>query len=177
MNDYTLLRKINPEELVVGMEVLDTHIALCEFVAGPDDDDDVCLRYTCQCSGRETLFVCSVSELRRAPLAWVEGKPVYRGDVLYRGTSQVVVIGAANETVAVETVAGAVGDLAGTSDLTWEPVKPKTKRKGWINLYANSEGDKPMVSRHVCLTRCAADELADMVRSERLACIEVEWEE
>lgn len=177
MNDYTLLRKINPDELVVGTEVLDTDIGLCEVVAGPDHEGDVCLRYTCPYAGRESLFICGVSELRLPPLAWVQGKPVYKGDVLYRGTSQVVVVNCIGHALVVETVAGAVGDLAGTSDLTWEPVKPKTKRKGWINLYANSEGGKPTASRHVCLTRCAADELADMVHSERLACVEVEWEE
>lgn len=177
MNDYSLLRKINPDELVVGIKVLDVDLGLCEFVAGPDHEGDVCLRYTCPYAGRESLFICGVSELRLPPLAWLEGKPVYKGETLFRGSVWVRVVSVLNErTLAVETLTGHVGQFASLSELTWELPKKKTKRKGWINLYKSRDPNTP-VATGLWGTREAADDLAQRTSSERLACLEVDWEE
>lgn len=162
MNDYSLLRKINPDELVVGMKVLDDVLDLCEFVAGPDHEGDVCLRYTSPHSGRVTLFLLRADDVKLPPLAWLEGKPVYKGDTVYHKQYGAVL------------VAGYPIDL---NECSWKG--PKTKHKGWVNIYRDSDDTLPKVSRRVYETREIAKAVAS--RTELLgvhvACVEVEWEE
>lgn len=47
------------------------------YISGPDAADNICYSY----DGK--FFISISSNFRMAPLCWVEGKPVYKGDVLY----------------------------------------------------------------------------------------------
>lgn len=162
MNDYTLLRKINRDEFVMGMKVLDDVLGLCEFVAGPDDHDCVVVRHTSPDTGRVLFLLFHADDVKLPPLAWLEGKPVYRGDTVYHKQYGAVL------------VAGYPIDL---NECSWKG--PKTKHKGWVNIYRDSDDTLPKVSRRVYETREIAKAVAS--RTELLgvhvACVEVEWEE
>lgn len=118
-----------------------------------------------------------------APLCWVENKPVYVGDVLYR-------IGVFSEEAMVVTRYGMVDNsgpyVFGTglrcgrgegipedqsgmypSQMTWTKPVIKVKKSGWLNIYQNGS--------HVYhSTREVADIYASIDRTD---CVECHWEE
>lgn len=104
-------------------------------------------------------------ELRMAPLAWIEGRPVYKGDVLWHRVNE--------ETVVVDEVDGKkvkknTGCWRDIEYLTWE--RPKVKREGWLNIYRGHEtGGK------VYDTKDGADIASSGYT--RLTCVRIEWEE
>lgn len=75
---YNLLRPFNKEQAQDGKPICCSTGEAVQYVAGPDVDGDVCVWF-----GQEYLYLIAQSELRMAPLTWVEGQPVYAGDVLY----------------------------------------------------------------------------------------------
>lgn len=75
---YNLLRPFNKEQALEGKPICYSTGEVVQYVAGPDVDGDVCVWYD-----QEQLLLEVQSELRMAPLTWVEGQPVYEGDVLY----------------------------------------------------------------------------------------------
>jgi hypothetical protein len=128
--------------------------------------------------------------LRMAPLAWVEGKPVYPGDVLYwlnaYNPGATFVVGdrvldsgtiAGVSTMHDGTTRGEGGDSGmRPENLTW--TAPKVKRHGWVNVHRKTGG----VPAHCAFVSHAysTKELADMYEENhgpRLACIRIEWEE
>lgn len=52
------------------------------------------------------------------------------------------------------------------------PVAPRTKRKGWVNLYVNIHGQAQ--AGGVFEDRAAADNVA---KPHRTDCVQIEWEE
>lgn len=119
--------------------------------------------------------ICWNSHLLMAPLCWVEGKPVYKGDVLFRGlspTCEVIVKELKNGYLYYErydhcaTPNSRVGITGSVSDLSWQ--KPKQKRDGWINIYPNGCPSRIYNTRLVAYqNRC--EDFLDTVK--------VEWEE
>lgn len=118
-----------------------------------------------------------------APLCWVENKPVYVGDVLYR-------IGVFSKEAMVVTRYGMVDNsgpyVFGTglrwdrgeeipedqsgmypSEMTWTKPVIKVKKSGWLNIYPNG-------SRVYHSTREEADSAASIDRTD---CVECHWEE
>ena len=93
------------------------------YVAGPDSAGKYIFTLS---DGRFTRpEACDVERLRMVPLAWVEGRPVYKGDVLHDAYGEKVVKAANNLP----------GWLLSESDVTfqangctWEKPKPKTKK-------------------------------------------------
>lgn len=60
------------------------------FVSGPDCNGCICIEWEGEgdCSGLR-VYAEPFHDLRMAPLCWVEGKPVYKGDVLWiRGVTK-----------------------------------------------------------------------------------------
>ena len=127
--DYSLLRPFDLEaakrdELITTL-FLDGEMVTHAFVTGPDDHGgfvvktpDGWFRF-----GKE-------SDYRMAPLAWVEGKPVYKGDVLYDRNGQ--------KCVAKSITLGGTLESEETTllrffpELTWN--QPKIGREGWVNI-------------------------------------------
>jgi len=77
--DYSLLRPFDLEKAKAGGAICyyqdGTHR---EFITGPDDHGYFVIK------SQDGWFRFGKHEdYRMAPLAWVEGKPVYKGDVLY----------------------------------------------------------------------------------------------
>lgn len=76
------------------------------------------------------------SELRAYPLAWVEGRPVYKGDVLYceKLAEHTGIAVQYFQTGMIHGLGQIYSDLlvAHPEHMTWQ--KPKTKREGWIEV-------------------------------------------
>ena len=141
-----------------------THLSETDFIVEHEAGDRAIVYYT---------------HLRMAPLCWVEGRPVYKGDRLYREVCKGFV-----EASCIRTQGDfhflcykkpSHGNSAvlgeGVADLSWEA--PKQKREGWINIY---KGDW-------CSTVIYPDEQIANSSPHRLAhaefvcCIRIEWEE
>ena len=134
-----------------------------------------------------TFETYSNTNLRMSPLCWVEGRPVYPGDVMY--WKCVVAEFKAGDRILLggQMVDGALVTTYGTSNgftrridgietlqenLTWEKSKRTVKKAGWINIYPLSWMDGRAGA--IFQTKTEADSSA---RSGRIACTSVEWEE
>lgn len=107
--------------------------------------------------------------LKMSPLAWVEGRPMYKGDKLWHtGRNFFVVIqdrNGSNENVC--DFPGHISPLFANDEyLTW--TKPKQKREGWVNIYKDS------TEAYIHQDRKSVDENSDECR---VACLRIEWEE
>lgn len=81
MTDLKLqeLRAFDLEGARAGHEVfLMKPFARFTYVAGPDSDNNVC-----GWTPDRKLCLCDTSQLRMAPICWVDHKPVYLGSTLY----------------------------------------------------------------------------------------------
>jgi len=176
-NDLSLLRPFNLEAAKSGEEI--QWSAIDDAVTFVGVANNGLIAYD---SDGETGFTSSNS-FRMKPLCWVEGKPVYKGDVLYwtdktthKGAKFIV----SGTMICENTLVAGCTYLEGNliydgSDgscgmmlynLTWNKPKQKVKRKVWINVYPEN------------LTTCyysreAAD---DCAYSTRIACVETEIE-
>lgn len=163
--DYSLLRPFDLEAAKRGEKICTDELEDVQYVAGPDEYTNVVVK-------TGPYFILQKHRLRMTPIAWVEGRPIYNGDVLYclsnyanwadieRGYEFKVSKKAENEDALFD------GEwwLAFT-DLTW--TKPKQKREGWMNCYP---------SRENCVY--PSKEMADKyAASHRTECIRIEWEE
>lgn len=153
--DYSLLRKFDLEAAMNGEHVMvgygnkfddcvyiTHHIEpVKEYVFDVKDQGFIVVGASCTTTRAFTLDC-----VKMKPLAWVEGKPVYKGDVLYAtgGCHKGTLVTANGKKV----FDGHNGDKylpvkygasdcanAAINDLTWN--KPKVKREGWLNIYKN----------------------------------------
>ena len=185
--DYSLLRPFDLEAAKNGALLTGgagtAHFfdgtAAWKYIAGPDVEGNVLVEIIC--SGRFNLFPAECFCM--APLCWVEGRPVYSGDVLYWDCggaeftvgSRMLFDGQMIEGVSV-TTEGFTHDIPGTGvlheNLTWKKPKRTVKKAGWINIYPLSWMDGRAGA--IFQTKTEADSSA---RSGRIACTRVEWEE
>ena len=174
--NYELLRPFNLEAAKAGAKITDKTEIEHTFAAEAGADGDMAVR-----DPQGNVFVMHLPEARMVPLAWVEGKPVYRDDVLYvknhTGRTGSVVTAEFAENgdgyCRFRTYNGAV-PLILLSELTWNP--PKVKKEGWINLYPANGASQgaPICGGCVHATKEKADRDASL---DRTACIHIEWEE
>ena len=117
----------------------------------------------------------TIELLRMAPICWVEGKPVYKGDVLYRKDLEMKQVTAAsifnNGSDYLQFEEGGNARLSdGGASLTWAP--PKVKREGWVNVYSAQESVACLSDAWPTKEKCDA-----LQRPGRIACVRIEWEE
>ena len=151
--DYSLLRPFDLDAAKGGAEICYGSNGDCESVtflaeAGPDGDHAI----------RDHEGNCYVEPdygLKMAPLCWVEGKPVYPGDVLEHAKLGELV--AKSRHASREMLVTEKFDSVALGNLAWPRPKPV---KRWINIY-NIGYD----------TKAAADQ-AEVIG--RIACIEIE---
>ena len=96
--------------------------------------------------------------LRAAPLCWVEGKPVYPGDVLERENGKAFVPDIVAISGELRMLGEGLPSFLNPELLRWPRPKPV---KRWINIYPNTGHS----------TKAAADQ-AEAIG--RIACIEIE---
>jgi len=175
--NYELLRPFDLEAAKAGEAIMGKDDGESRtFITGPDKHG-----YFVVESKEGWYRFGKPEDYRMAPLAWVEGKPVYKGDVLYWNSKTMepgskFTVGAKLldhdmiEGVSV-TTRGKTYDSPGTGlmlqSLTW--TKPKTQREAWLNIYPNGG-----CSGNLYDTEEAANKASD---PGRLACIHIEWEE
>lgn len=171
--DYGLLRPVDLEAAKCGEKICDEKAEqFFTYAAGPSSEKEYIFN---DLLGRFVIATTPEGNgWRMAPLAWVEGRPVYKGDVLYvtvdnpncatvKAGSKFYVVSKGNDE----------GNLYNSEwyinkrYLTWQ--KPKTKREGWVNLS----------TRYTCSNPYYTKEEADfgVDESMRIACIRIEWEE
>ena len=162
-----LLRRANPADLKVGDPVVDIDGDTATLIAPlhPDTGEFV-LSYK---DDRGYFTFVPGDDVYLAPLCWVENKPVYPGDVLYRKEPdtelrrQPLIVSGKLEDWWCAHPNGAIYRLV-ESELSWTP--HGVKREAWLNIYDSNAYHYP--------TREEADSNAD---PGRMACIRIEWEE
>lgn len=179
--NYKLLRPFDLEAAKAGAKITDKTEIEHTFAAEAGPDGDMAVR-----DPQGNIFVMDLSEARMVPLAWVEGKPVYPGDVLYWNDDSTksgskftagnrVLPGGLITGVSV-VINGPVYNTGGmhSGKLTWNP--PKVKKEGWINLYSKNGMSKgmPVTGGQILPTKAVADNEAF---DGRVACVRIEWDE
>lgn len=179
--NYKLLRPFDLEAAKAGAKITDKTEIEHTFAAEAGPDGDMAVR-----DPQGNVFVMDLSEARMVPLAWVEGKPVYPGDVLYGNddsTKSGSKFTAGNRVLPGGLIAGVSVVINGpvyntggmhSGKLTWNP--PKAKKEGWINVYSTSlaSNARPRFVGKVHPTKSGADFDAG---EDRIACVRIEWEE
>lgn len=167
-NDYSLLRPFDLEAAKRG-DLLCWHNAtgadyVARYIAGPDVKGLACVEVDSH------LTIHPVEYFRMAPLCWVEGLPVYCGDVLYNKIGQgLTATGEDGGKLLASEFPD--GTLFEPDLLTWTP--PKVKREGWVNIYPPYHGWVAKTSG-AHRTKEEADGYAEQAR---IACVRIEWEE
>ena len=106
------------------------------YVAGPDSAGKYIFTVP---DGRFTRPEgCEVEKLRMAPLAWVEGRPLYKGDRLYSSFfDKMFVVGGVTSSGSDYLTAPEINDQANTdiSQCSWEAPKPKAEKVRLLAWY------------------------------------------
>lgn len=179
--NYELLRPFDLEAAKAGAKITDMGMIEHAFAAEAGPDGGMAVR-----DPQGNVFVMDLSEARMVPLAWVEGKPVYPGDVLYwndNSTKPGSKFTAGNRVLPEGLVMGSSTTTKGATftyggmyaaQLTWTLLK--VKKEGWINVYPANGASQgaPICGGCVHATKEKADRDAIL---DRIACIHIEWEE
>lgn len=164
--DYTLLRDLDKQLLKSGDSIIwKVTGGAVTYLGGPDRSNHVAVELSSVTPS--TIVLEPASHFCMPPLAWVEGKPVYEGDMLYdkffpENTDGVVINGTfGNRLTANERIFR-------TDELTW--AKPKVKKSGWVVLYPiSSNGAYIAGTSHVypskeeAIKGCCVQEWFDVV--------------
>lgn len=163
--DYSLLRPFGRDAARAGEPICalvngGTEVAPRTFVTGPDS-----MGYFVVVSEDGDYRLGKAHEYRMAPLYWVEGRPVYPGDVLWQTTPAGDVLKRKAKQISADgshlefEETGSWAMDGSVSKLSWAEPPPKPVKR-WINIY-NIGYD----------TKAAADQ-AEVIG--RIACIEIE---
>ncbi len=197
--DYSLLRKFDLEAAKNGEHVLvgygnkfddcvyiTHHIEpIEEYVFNVKDHGFVILGASGSCTHAFTL-----DSAKMKPLAWVEGKPVYKGDVLwYNEFGFSIEVTGNNDYDPNNGLKGKVKEVTKKNpcchvggELTWAPFyewswnKPKVKREGWINVYKKHQtGSKIYVTKEEAYEGC--EKCFSAPADDYITTVRIEWEE
>jgi len=165
--DYSLLRPFDLDAAKAGAEIValvddGTEIELRTFVTGPDR-----MGYYVVSTDEGVYRLGKAHEYRMAPLCWVEGKPVYPGDVLERENGKAFIPDMVAISGELRMLGEGLPSFLNPELLRWPRPKPV---KRWINIYpAAYEDDSRMLSTY------REKEQADAkAGKDRIACIEIE---
>lgn len=123
-NDYSLLRPFDIYAAKRGDTLFDLFGGRVHFVDGPDNGGKFAVRI-------DGHFASVLGDqLRMAPLGWVEGRPVYKGDVLWHTIGKSFV-----------TVENPISERSFSYKkmpfeyrfLTWTPPKREVKLLAWLS--------------------------------------------
>ena len=169
--DYSLLRPFDLEAARDGAAIValvdgGTKMEPRGFVKGPD-----CMGYCVVVTDEGVYRLGKAHEYRMAPLCWVEGKPVYPGDVLWQTTpaGDVLKRKAKGSYLEFEETGSWAMD-GSVSKLSWAEPPPKPVKR-WINVYPGMYRDGGPCSTTMHSTKEAADD--DLMHGS-IACIEIE---
>ena len=132
--DYNLLHPFDLEAAKRGEAICFYYgfeLLPLEYIAGPDARGRICVKYP-----YGDFDICTPSQYYMIPLAWVEGKPVYKGDVLFHKTG-VNVTAERRRDDDFEGFICTDGDYVLADNLSWIP--PKVKHEGWIAVHRTNK--------------------------------------
>lgn len=164
-SQFDILRNFNLTEFKEGAPVVswNTPSVTFKYVCGPDSADNVIVK-----GSNDQYMLHNIYELecaKMSPFAWVENKPVYRGDILeycFDGETKEIVVASFNEHM--HHIICTKNNSYYTEYLQW-PSKFVTR---YINVYPNTTAQSGLVRLYK--SRDSADQSAD---DQRIACIEV----
>lgn len=165
--DYNLLRPLDLDAAKRGDAICYATGADATYIFGPNRIDSIVVQWP-----DDRFGITIISNLRMKPLFWVEGKPVYKGDVLWHNVGKCSV--SVDDHGAREGLFVCKGLTYDFKFTTWE--KPKVKREGWVNIYPriSSGSNQSRSVQSIYGTKCEADNNA---LGDRIACVRIEWEE
>lgn len=179
-NDYTLLRRFDLKQAQQGEGLCTAAGQPVKFIdyqaARPGYYQVICYlpaEGIRRCFSADGMFYDYPSEFDvfMAPLGWIEGRPVYKGDALFHKIQRgKYVIDGFDDSIEGGAYCSGILWLA-PGGLTWdEPavVPSKTLREGWVNIYPERR-----ISRMYELEKDANRSSA----GDRIACARIEWEE
>jgi len=173
--NLSLLRPFNLELAKAGepfARIARGELYIYNYLIGPDSIDFIVSTNAKGEYIRRHVRVLNNGYYFMAPLTWIEGKPVYKGDVLYWKPK--------NRKVTIDYISyGSIDYLMGTDNalyfldnLTWKsPTPPAPKpitvtRVGYINVYRDSRNDAFHTTR----------ETADVYKADgRIDCLEISY--
>jgi len=142
--------------------------------------------YVFQCDEDKDFLILNPVDVYLKPLGYVEGRPVYEGDVLYWNDNStrpgleehIRGVDDKGRFLGITTKGGELlysgGDISAEC-LTWTKPKIKVKKEGWINIYQRDlDGFLAETSLWIRTTKNEA--LKDK-RPGALDTIRIEWEE
>lgn len=173
--DYSLLRPFDLEAAKAGALLGDAvGSPTWEYAAGPDSSGNISVIII-----KTGLFAepSPTRVFKMVPLCWVEGKPIYKGDVLYY-INQPGRKFTANGITQDGTLINERGHGENIACLTWGPPKRKVKKQGFINIY-------PASAHHGINALASSDQVIYFdkdhaninAREGRLFCATVEWDQ
>lgn len=175
-HDTTLLRPLTLDDIKPGTLVTwmigDKEVDWGKIVYGPvEKGQEFVVNWKEDGLIIHALSSATTKNLHLTPLAWVEDKPVYPGDVLYGKWEGLKkdgygITGVNPDGLLMDTRGIVI--VSDNADLTWTPPKTKTKTKhqAWVNLYPGG-------------TACAHSSEAEAnarAGSARIECRLIEWE-
>jgi hypothetical protein len=137
-----------------------------KYLAGPDKANEIAFQ-----DSDGDLYVAHTEKFAMAPLAWVEGRPVYRGDVLWcRFGNRHVIVKVDGDQVWFESET-----WLDRKELTWTP--PAVKRHGWVNIYPKNENRFDEAVANSGGVYASKDDADRRNHGTRIACVRIEWDE
>jgi len=172
-NDLTLLRDFNLEDAKAGAAICSGSLMTdLTFIAAYKNSVFVELSVKC-----DALLLHS-DEVKMKPLFWLEGSPVYKGDIVYHNhAGKGIVTSAENyEVIGVKFNNDNYASACCCWNLSLTPfAKPKTERKGWINIWKCSSSIGVSTGSQVYADKEEA--LLGLVGHYLLDTIEITWME
>ena len=141
-HDLNLLRPVTLDSIKPGILVTrlvgDKEVDWGEIVYGPtEEEQEFAVHWKVDGLVAHSFISAATTNLRLTPLAWVEDKPVYPGDVLYgkwpHAEKGGYVVGDTLTRGRFLTDDNGIALNTAIERLTWTP--PKTKHQIWVNLY------------------------------------------
>ena len=156
--DYSLLRPFDLEAARDGAAIValvdgGTKMEPRGFVKGPD-----CMGYCVVVTDEGVYRLGKAHEYRMAPLCWVEGKPVYPGDVLERENWKAFIPDMVAISGELRMLGEGLPSYLKPEQLHWPRPKPV---KRWVNIYPVNSFE-------------SQDSANEYATSSRIACIEIE---
>jgi len=172
-NAYTLLRDFDLEDAKAGAAICSGSLMTdLTFLCAHENNVFV------ELSAGGVSLLLQVDDVKMKPLFWLKGSPVYKGDVIYHvNLGEGVVAGVDGRG---DTKVNYNGEkwVNLPSNLSLTPfVKPKTERKGWINIWKCSSsigvstGSRVYTNKEAALRELHGDTV-DLVDT-----IEITWME
>lgn len=117
--------------------------------------------------------VRDLTTLKMKPLAWVEGKPVYKGDILYSKVIKgfdYLVDSVSERGDIISYSSDYLGRIEEPCNLTWNKPKQKKSKKVWVNIYPNNEVGNTYNTKKdaICNAKCNVVTTIE---------VEINWEE